>query len=477
MLTKIVNYIKIGFVNINFEEIIMSKHGAFVIGVSNCDQEVCAASGRISTQNGTALEIFERSHDKEKNTNLIGKVTKSGHTSTIEHVFFNLAFENVSVVVEQFMIEFRLASFTVKSRRYVDFASCGYLIPEIENETDKEKYVAVMDKMFSAYTALTENGVPKEDARFVLPYCFYSNFYCSLGGRELINVLNAMLYGRGRKIKEIYKIGLSLLEQCKEIAPGLFIDFELKGAKYNDEICFDFKKSADYCTSNNKCDILSYTTDGEKNIARSALIEQGYSAEDVENIISNKDNIKTILKAVAESSRPRALESFACTVRFNAVSLACLTHFARHRMQSICIPNIIKTSRENYVLPNSVSENEELRNIYCNAFEKMKELYYDFQEKGYDDNVLIYCVLAGNTLDIVSTLNARELLLFFKLRSCTRAQWEIQEYAVELLKKLRKVSPDLFSLYGPSCYVKGVCPEGKLTCGRAKEITALFKSL
>ena len=82
----------------------MLKNGAFVIGVTNCDEEVCAASGRISTQSGTALEIFERSHDKEKNANLINKVTKSGHTSTVEHIFFNLAFENVSVVVEQFMI-------------------------------------------------------------------------------------------------------------------------------------------------------------------------------------------------------------------------------------------------------------------------------------------------------------------------------------------------------------------------------------
>ena len=139
------------------------KYGAYIIGCSDCGEEVCAASGRISTQSGTALEIFERSHDKEKNRNLISKVTKSGHTSTVEHVFFNLAFENVSVVVEQFMIEFRLASFTVKSRRYVDFTDCGYLVPEFKYDEDKEKYISTMDKLFSAYAHLTENGVPKED--------------------------------------------------------------------------------------------------------------------------------------------------------------------------------------------------------------------------------------------------------------------------------------------------------------------------
>ena len=38
-----------------------------------------------------------------------------------------MAFENVSVFCEQFIIEFRLASFTVKSRRYVDFADAQRL--------------------------------------------------------------------------------------------------------------------------------------------------------------------------------------------------------------------------------------------------------------------------------------------------------------------------------------------------------------
>ena len=456
----------------------MLKSGAFVIGVTDCKEEVCAASGRISTQNGTALEIFERSHDKEKNTNLISKVTKSGHTSTVEHIFFNLAFENVSVVVEQFMIEFRLASFTVKSRRYVDFSSCGYLVPEFRNEEDKAEFTKTMDCLFNLYTELTENGIPKEDARFVLPYCFYSNFYCSLNGRELTNVLSAMIYGRGRKVKEIYNLGLSLLSQAREIAPGLFVDFETKAAKYSDG--YDFEIDIPSCEekSNEICEILSYSTDGEINIAKSALIEKyNPCSEGIDKVLSDRENVKKILSSVVKSSRPRALEAFSCTVRFNGVSLSCLTHFARHRMQNICIPNLITTSREKYIIPETVKADAELLGKYNDAFLQMKTLYEKLKAEGYDENVLIYCVLSGNVLDIVTTMNAREMLLFFKLRSCTRAQWEIQEFANDFLKKLRKISPDLFTLYGPSCYTTGVCPEGKLTCGRAKEIKEKFKSL
>ena len=454
------------------------KYGAYIIGCSDCGEEVCAAAGRISTQSGTALEIFERSHDKDKNRNLIEKVTKSGHTSTVEHIFFNIAFENVSVVVEQFMIEFRLASFTVKSRRYVDFADCGYLVPEFKSEEDKLAYTDTMDKLFSAYARLTEKGVPKEDARFVLPYCFYSNFFCSLNGREMSNVLTAMIYGRGKKIKEIYQLGLSLLDQCRQYAPGVFADFEVKGAKYTDEYDFSFEPQTQSVPTKEISEILSVTADGEKNIARCALIEKGdYAADAIESIVSDKDNVKTILKAVFDSTRSRALESYNCTVRFNGVSLSTLTHFARHRVQNICIPNLIKADRSNYVLPETVKADKELEDIYNSSFEAMQKLYASFEAKGYDDNVLTYCVLSGNTVDIVTTMNARELKLFFRLRSCTRAQWEIQIYANDCLKKLRSISPDLFSLYGPSCYVLGYCPEGRMTCGRATEIKEIFTKL
>lgn len=452
------------------------KSGAFVIGVSDCKQEVCAASGRISTQNGTALEIFEKSHDEEKNTKLIDKVTRSGHSSTVEHVFFNLAFENVSVVVEQFMIEFRLASFTVKSRRYVDFSDCGYFVPEFAEVETEALYKDNMDKFFDAYTFLTENGVPKEDARFVLPYCFYSNFYCSLGGRELLNVLKAMLFGRGSKIAEIRRLGESLLAQCRELTPGLFIDFEEKSKSYTDEI--DFGLSFEKKNSGKLCDILSCTRDGEKNVAVTALIENyNCSVEDAEKALEDKEVLANALNAICKSSRPRALESFNCTVRFNGVSLACLTHFARHRMQSICIPNLIKASRENYIIPDTVKADETLLDVYVSCFDRMKEFYGTLKEKGATDSELIYCVLSGNTLDFVSTLNARELQLFFRLRSCTRAQWEIQAYCNELLPALRKIAPLLFINYGPSCYVNGKCPEGKFCCGRQAEMKEKFSKI
>ena len=80
----------------------------------------------------------------------------------------------------------------MKSRRYVDFSGVGYYVPpELEGEP-LALYRDYMDTLFSAYGTLLERGVPKEDARFLLPYSFRSNFYCTLNARELAHVIGSI---------------------------------------------------------------------------------------------------------------------------------------------------------------------------------------------------------------------------------------------------------------------------------------------
>ena len=138
--------------------------------------------------------------DSEKNEKLIGKVLSSGHTSVLEHGYVNLAFENVSVLAEQFLIEFRLASFTVKSRRYVDFSRRGLCLAGLDRRRAGRRFLTRRcAACFAIYDELEAAGVPKEDARFVLPYCFCSNFFCSMNARELVHVMNELtLWARER---------------------------------------------------------------------------------------------------------------------------------------------------------------------------------------------------------------------------------------------------------------------------------------
>lgn len=65
---------------------------------------------------------------------------------------------------------------------------------------------------------------------------------------------------------------------------------------------------------------------------------------------------------------------------------------------------------------------------------------------------------------LVLTMNARALRHFFRLRCCNRAQWEIRELALEMLKTCKRVAPVLFESCGPAC-VGGTCKEAK-PCGK-----------
>ncbi len=450
---------------------------AIIVGLTDTGEKLPAASGRISTQPGTALEILELSKDVEKNANLISKVTRSGHTSTVEHTVFNLAFQNVSVLVEQFVIEFRLASFTVKSRRYVDFAKLGYYIPHFESKAVQDKYVQHMDYLYKEYEAFIDAGIPKEDARFLLPYSLYSNFYCTLNARELINMLYAMIYGRGSNFNEIKVLGESLLEQAKTLTPGIFTDFENRRPNRQDIPKFDYKVNKELIAEQAPVELLSYTPDASKAIARFALIEAcNMPTAQIENIIADENECAKIIKTVISSKRQRALEAATFTFRINNVSLSCLTHFARHRMQSIGIPSLTLTDRKRHILPQTIACKNDLKDRYCEAFRKTSELYDELKQLGISEELCAYVQLSGNTVDIVTTINARELLLFMKLRSCTRAQWEIRDFAIDMLKQLRNADKTVFDFYGPSCFVDR-CTEGPMTCGKAAEMKDFFGKL
>ncbi len=447
---------------------------AIIIGLTDTGEKIPAASGRISTQPGTALEILELSKDAEKNANLISKVTRSGHTSTVEHTVFNLAFQNVSVLVEQFVIEFRLASFTVKSRRYVDFAKLGYYVPHFESKSVHDKYISHMDYLYKEYEEFINAGIPKEDARFLLPYSLYSNFYCTLNARELINMLYAMIYGRGANFPELKALGESLLEQARELTPGIFTDFENRRPSLKDTPTYTYMADKELIKAQPAVELLSYTPNPSKAIAKYSLIETcNLPTAQIENIISDEAECETIIKNVISSKRQRALEAATFTFKINNVSLSCLTHFARHRMQSIGIPSLTLTDRERHILPETISKIPELKERYCEAFKRTAFLYDELKAMGVSEELLAYVQLSGNTVDIVTTINGRELLLFIKLRSCTRAQWEIREFAIEMLQKLRDIDKTVFNFYGPSCFVNK-CTEGPMTCGKAVEMKEFF---
>lgn len=442
---------------------------------------IVSAAGRISTTEGGADEIYENSlrNEDEANLKLIRKILSSGHESVLEHVMINLSFDHVSVYVEQFMIEFRLASFTVKSRRYVDFGKMGYVVPDFSKYGGQDKeslenlYKSHMDYLFGEYNFFVQAGVPKEDARFVLPYSFRSNFYCTVNARELIKIMNEMVYGRGRNFPELVMLGKSLFEQCEKDLPYLKVE---KPQEDRREVIREFLVSEGAGTVRQErrepdelVTLVHGTGQPEKIICRAAALNSGFNDwADID--IDDAGTQRKIISELLKNARKRELEQVHFTILFNRISLAGITHLVRHRMQSIVIPDYtLVCDFEKYVLPDSIV-GLGLEERYREIFRKSGKVAEELKQKGVDPFDRVYVLLSGLEIPVMTTMNANELYTFFRLRTCNRAQWEIKACADTLLAILRERYPVLFSLFGPSCYVMGRCPEGRMSCGKMEEV-------
>ncbi|MBE5774165.1 MAG: FAD-dependent thymidylate synthase [Clostridiales bacterium] len=436
----------------------MNDSRAIIIQKNSDALSVVASSGRISTQQGTAMEIYAKSDRGQKDMNLVGKVLSSGHKSVIEHQTLSVAFNNVSVLAEQYIIEFRLAAYTVKSRRYVDFGDAGFVIPDDIPESMKDEYAAVMKDRFEDYKKLMELGVPKEDARFVLPYCLRSNFFMTCDAREMIHMICTMCYGRGSSFPEIKSLGEQLRSQFEEMYPGV-IDGEK--ARYENSACEKLvvEFEAPYSEEGNA--LLINAPENARGILEDVM---GFSGrfEETFGVYLTHANLKKLLTDV----RPRELEMLNYVFWVRNISLSCLTHFVRHRIQSPIVPNVVRALCEGrYVLPETVKAIPEAQVIYEKAFEDQTERAKKAYEAGVSAEDMGYFALSGHEIDILMNMNARELLHFFKLRTCNRAQWEIRGVAWKMLELLRESEHEIFDAFGPSCAL-GKCPEGKMTCGK-----------
>jgi len=107
---------------------------------------------------------------------------------------------------------------------------------------------------------------------------------------------------------------------------------------------------------------------------------------------------------------------------------------------------------------------------------RIAALYADMRQAGIAAEDARFILPNASHSRLIMTMNARELRHFFRLRCCNRAQWEIRDLATVMLIEASKVAPVLFQDSGPGC-LAGACPEGEMSCGKAKEVRRKFSNL
>ena len=249
-----------------------------------------------------------------------------------------------------------------------------------------------------------------------------------------------------------------------------------------------------------KVTLLTYTPQPEKTVAMAAKL--CYSPSSIVQIGEGLTEEKTasFVQMLAEIGHESPIEHASFTFGIEGVSRSFLAQVTRHRIASFSVQSqrYVRQDHFVFVTPPAIAAEPELLREYENAMQQSIDSYNrladalaakyvpEFLAQGCTEKAARtkaekkaiedarYVLPNACETKMILTMNVRSLRNFFRLRCCNRAQWEIREVATEMLRLCCEVSPALFRTAGPSCYCGG-CTEGKMSCGKAKEVREKFE--
>lgn len=233
--------------------------------------------------------------------------------------------------------------------------------------------------------------------------------------------------------------------------------------------------------------LLRYTPNPEELVAQAAkLCYSPASLEELKKQVERKDQAGFIEK-LTDMRHLSPVEHVTFTFAVEGISRACSHQMVRHRLASYSQQSqryvgqqTGKTGGFHFIVPPGIEKIgkkqwfTEKMDIIQAWYDELVEALGNGGESTFEDARFLLPNAAETK--IIITMNARELLHFFRVRCCNRAQWEIRNMATEMLRQVKQVSPHIFKDAGPGC-VNDKCPEGKMTCGKADEVRKQFKNL
>ncbi|WP_322179760.1 FAD-dependent thymidylate synthase [Neglectibacter caecimuris] len=248
--------------------------------------------------------------------------------------------------------------------------------------------------------------------------------------------------------------------------------------------------------------LLAYTPEPEKAVACAAKL--CYSAADIDTLYEGltEEKVSSFLDHLSAIGHESPIEHASFTFGIEGVSRSLLAQITRHRLASFSVQSqrYVRENAFSFVLPPEIEAVPEAKEEFLKAMEEDQRHYESLTSilaakhkrellaQGEEEKAAVrkaekkaiedarFVLPNACCTKMVCTMNARSLMNFFALRCCNRAQWEIRELATQMLREVKAVAPHLFQNAGPGC-VRGACPEGSMSCGKAAETREKFKAL
>lgn len=184
-------------------------------------ERVAAAAARQCYSKFSATKAFHGFKDEDIRRQL-RMVMDKGHLSVLEHASFTFVLEGVSRACTHQLVRHRIASYSQQSQRYVKLEEIEFVLPRsiMYNTRASEAFREALERCQGCYRDLLKEGIPAEDARYILPQATASKIVVTMNARELMTFfeLRCCLHAQW----EIRMVAQEMLRLVKEVAPTIF---------------------------------------------------------------------------------------------------------------------------------------------------------------------------------------------------------------------------------------------------------------
>jgi thymidylate synthase ThyX len=390
-----------------------------------------------------------------------------GHGSVAEHAVVHLAIENVSIIASKALEDARLASYTEKSTRYVQFTSESLYVPEMCAEL-KALYIEATSNLYRLYGELLPQAMEAIEAqapdgtsrdaikaqaldavRGLLPAGTRTNIGMTVNARSLAHILVKL---GSSPLQEVQDLAVKMRAAASPIVPTLlkYTDPSPFIQSHRDRVMASLppQLAANFDAAHVR--IIRHDEDAIERIALSLLAEVAGEAWYNNTVACSAENLgkndceQIVLAAIkrrgAHDAVPRAFEATSFLVRL-LLDYGAYRDLQRHRMLSPA--SGLLTARHGFNVPplvKSIGRRDDYVAAMVRARDAWQQLY------GSDRSHAQYVVPLGFRHQVFWTLNLREMFHVIELRSARQGHPSYREVAQRLYHAVCTIHPWLKDL-------------------------------
>ena len=155
------------------------------------------------------------------NTRRIKNLMKMEHLSPLRFANASFCISEISRVTSHQLVRIAHAGILQRSQRYTT-EQCDYVVPMSVAANHSVDYINFMSQAMILYNKMLDDGVPKEDARYILPQCIYTELNLTANFQTWRHFLKARLSQKAQW--EIRAVANGIKAALVAMAPNIFED-------------------------------------------------------------------------------------------------------------------------------------------------------------------------------------------------------------------------------------------------------------